>query len=45
MAARAGGWWLWTDGSDCSVGTGFPFAVMKMFGTGWGGGFTALGMY
>ena len=22
--------------SDCSVGTGFPFAVMETFGTGWG---------
>ena len=30
--------------SDCSVGTWFPFVVMKMFGTGWGGGSPALGM-
>ena len=22
--------------SDCSVGTGFPFAVMETFGTRWG---------
>ena len=31
--------------SDCSVGTGFPFVVMKMFGIGWDGGYTTLEMY